>query len=102
MPTFVKAIEDTGRKTLIMAATLTSMCLAFPSISAVAAGYKVYGVVDACGNWSKMATDLTIARIMQAGVIPIDSLAWISEIQRDWKRLDALQEPHVFTAYIIP
>jgi len=102
MPTFVKAIEDTGRKTLIMAATLTSVCLAFPSISAVAAGYKVYGVVDACGNWSKMATDLTIARIMQAGVIPIDTLAVISELQRTWNRLDALQYAHVFADYIMP
>ena len=70
MPNFVKAIEATGRKTLIIAGTLTSVCLAFPCISAKAAGYKVYAVVDASGNWSKMATDLTIARIVQAGVIP--------------------------------
>ena len=69
MPNFVKAIEATGRKTLIIAGTLTSVCLAFPCISAVAAGYKVYAVVDASGNWSKMATDLTIARLAQAGVI---------------------------------
>jgi nicotinamidase-related amidase len=38
MPTFVQAIEATGRRTLIIAGTLTSVCLAFPSISAVAAG----------------------------------------------------------------
>ena len=75
MPAFVAAIEKTGRKTLVIAATLTSVCLAFPSISAVAAGYKVYAVVDASGNWSKMATDLTIARLAQAGAIPIDTLA---------------------------
>ena len=96
MPDFVKAIEETKRKTLVIAATLTSVCLAFPSICAVAAGYKVYCVVDASGNWSKMATDLTIARITQAGAIPIDTLAVISEMQQTWNRPDALEFANVF------
>lgn len=96
MPNFVQAIEETKRKTLVIAATLTSVCLAFPSICAVAAGYKVYSVVDASGNWSKMATDLTIARITQAGAIPIDTLAVISEMQQTWNRPDALEFANVF------
>lgn len=87
---FVKAIEDTGRKTLIIAGTLTSVCLAFPALSAKAAGYKVYAVVDASGNWSKMATDLTIARLAQAGVIPVDTFAILAELQKTWNRPDAL------------
>jgi nicotinamidase-related amidase len=102
MPTFVEAIEKTGRKTLVIAATLTSVCLAFPSISAVQAGYKVYGVVDASGNWSKMATDLTIARLAQAGVIPIDTLAVISELQKTWNRPDAMEFANVFADDIMP
>ena len=102
MPTFVKAIEKTKRKTLVIAATLTSVCLAFPSISAVNAGYKVYGVVDASGNWSKMATDLTIARITQAGVVPIDTLGVISELQQTWNRPNALEFANVFADYIMP
>ena len=96
MPDFVKAIEATGRKTLVIAATLTSVCLAFPTICAIAAGYKVYSVVDASGNWSRMATDLTIARITQAGAIPIDTLAVISEMQQTWNRPDALEYANVF------
>jgi hypothetical protein len=68
----------------------------------VAAGYKVYGVVDASGNWSKMATDLTIARIAQAGVIPIDTLAVIAELQKTWNRPDALEYANVFADYIMP
>jgi len=58
--------------------------------------------VDASGNWSKMATDLTIARIMQAGVIPIDTLAVISELQKTWNRPDALEYANVFADYIMP
>jgi len=45
-------------------ATITSGCLAFPTVCAVTAGYKVYAVVDASGNWTKMATELPLARIV--------------------------------------
>lgn len=101
-PNFVKAVEETGRKTLILAGTLTSVCMAFPSISAVEAGYKVYAVVDASGNWSKMATDLTVARIMQAGVIPIDTVAVISELQKTWNRPDAAEFANLYADYAMP
>lgn len=102
MPDFVKAIEDTGRKTLVIAATLTSVCLAFPTLCALAAGYKVYSVVDASGNWSRMATDLTIARITQAGAVPIDTLAVIAEMQQTWNRPDALEFANLFADYMMP
>lgn len=99
---FVKAVEATGRKTLILAGTLTSVCMAFPSISAVTAGYRVYAVVDASGNWSKMATDLTVARIVQAGVIPIDTVAVISELQKTWNRPEALDFADLYADYPMP
>jgi nicotinamidase-related amidase len=53
-PEFVAAVNATGRKTLIIAGTITSVCMAFPSISAVADGYKVFAVIDASGTYSKM------------------------------------------------
>ncbi len=96
MPDFVKAIEESGRKTLVIAGTLTSVCLAFPSICAAAAGYKTYAVVDASGNWSPLATELTIARLAQAGVTPIDTLAVVSELQQTWNRPDALEFANLF------
>lgn len=102
VPAFVKAVEETGRKTLVMTGTLTSVCLAFPAISAVEAGYKVYAVVDASGNWSRMATDLTIARLVQAGVIPIDTFAVIGELQKTWNRPDAMDYANIFGEHVIP
>jgi nicotinamidase-related amidase len=54
-PDFVAAVEATGRKTLLCAGTITSACLAFPSICAAQAGYKVFAVIDASGTLSKMA-----------------------------------------------
>ncbi|MGN4124412.1 hydrolase [Lysinibacillus sphaericus] len=101
-PNFVKAVEATGKKTLIIAGTLTSVCMAFPTLSALAAGYKVYAVVDASGNWSKMATDITLARVVQAGAIPIDTLALISEVQKTWNRPDAMEFAAIFGDYLMP
>lgn len=102
MPEFVKAIEETKRKTLIIAGTLTSVCLAFPAICARAAGYKVYAVIDASGNWSRMATDLTLARLMQAGAIPVDTLAVVSELQQTWNRPEAMDFANLFGDHMMP
>ena len=101
-PEWVKAIKATGRKTLIIAGTLTSVCMAFPALSAVEAGYKVFTVIDASGNWSKMATDITTARMAQAGVVPIDTFAVLAEIMSTWNRPDAMDFAAIMIENIIP
>jgi nicotinamidase-related amidase len=101
-PAWVKAIEATRRKTLLIAGTLTSVCMAFPTLSALAAGYKVFAIVDASGNWSKMATDLTIARVAQAGAMPIDTYAVLAELMSTWNRPDAMDFAAVMVDHIVP
>jgi len=101
-PEWVKAIKDTGRNTLILAGTLTSVCMALPALSAVEAGYRVFCVVDASGNHSKMATDLTIARMAQAGVMPIDTFAVQSELMGTWNRDDAWQFAEIMMQHTVP
>jgi nicotinamidase-related amidase len=101
-PAYVKAIEKTGRKTLIMAGTVTSVCMALPALSALEAGYKVFCVIDASGNWSKMATDITVARMAQAGAVPIDTFAVESEIMSTWNRPDAWDFAGVMIDHITP
>lgn len=96
-PEFVAEVKATGRKTLIIAGTITSVCLAFPCISAVQEGYKVFAVIDASGNVSKMATDLTAARLVQAGVVPIDTMAVLSELQKTWGKSNALEWADVYS-----
>ncbi len=96
-PDFVAAVKATERKTLIIAGTITSVCMAFPAISAVQDGYKVFAVVDASGTYSKMAQEITLARVVQAGVVPIDTAAVASELQRTWHRDDAQQWAEVYT-----
>ncbi len=99
---FVAAVKATGRKTLIIAGTITSVCMAFPAISAVHEGYKVFAVVDASGTYSKMAQEITLARVVQAGVVPMDTAAVASELQRTWHRDDAPQWAEVYTKIFPP
>ena len=101
-PAWVEAIEKTGRKTLLMAGTLTSVCMAFPALSALVAGYKVFCIVDASGNWSGMATDLTVARISQAGAIPTDTYAVLCELMGTWNRPDAMDFAQIMVDHIVP
>ena len=97
-----EAIEKTNRKTLLIAGTLTSICMAFPTLKALAAGYKVFCIVDASGNHSKMATDLTIARVTQAGGMPIDTFAVMSELMNTWDRPEAGDFAKVMIDHIVP
>lgn len=95
---FVKAVKATGKKQLIIAGTITSVCMAFPSIAAVHDGYQVFAVIDASGTYSKMAQEVTLARVVQAGVVPMDTAAVCSEIQRTWNRDDAVQFAEAYSA----
>ncbi|MEY0489611.1 hydrolase [Proteus terrae] len=96
-PEFVEAVKSTGKKQLIIAGTITSVCMAFPAISAIAEGYQVFAVIDASGTYSKMAEEITLARIVQAGVVPMDTAAVASEIQKTWNRADAAEWAQAYT-----
>ena len=96
-PDFVAAVKATGRKQLIIAGTITSVCMAFPAISAIADGYQVFVVIDASGTYSKMAQEITLARVAQAGAVPMDTAAVASEIQKTWNRDDAMQWAEIYT-----
>ena len=87
---FVAAVEATGRKTLIIAGVWTSVCVAFPALEAKADGYKVFTVMDASGDVSKMASDAALARMTAAGIIPVTTNTILSETHRTWNRPDAV------------
>jgi len=88
---FVNAVRATGRKTLIMAGVWTSVCVMFPALDAKAAGFKVYAVIDASGDPSDLASRTTLARFIQAGVIPTSTNAVLSETHRTWNRPEAAE-----------
>jgi nicotinamidase-related amidase len=96
---FVKTVRKTGRKTLIIAGVWTSVCVAFPALQAKAEGYKVYTVMDASGDPSEMASRITLARLTQAGVVPMSTNAVFCELQRTWNRPDAADFAALYAAY---
>ncbi|MBL4762382.1 MAG: isochorismatase family protein [Gammaproteobacteria bacterium] len=82
---FKNAIKKTGRKKIIMAGIVTDVCLLFPALSAVAEGYDVYAVIDASGTWNKTVQEVTIQRLVQAGVKVTTWASVLAEIMNDWR-----------------
>lgn len=85
---FRNAVAATGRKTLIIAGIMTSICVVEPTISALAEGYDVYAVIDASGAYSEASQRISIARLTAAGATVVDTEAVISELQHTWARAD--------------
>ena len=83
---FAAAVKATGRKKLIMAALWTEVCLVHPALDALAEGFEVYPVVDACGGTSLEAHNAGLDRLFQAGAKPTGWVQLICELQRDWNR----------------
>jgi nicotinamidase-related amidase len=93
--TFINTWEDTrvtdvvkksGRKQLVIAALYTEICLAMPVLQALGEGYDVFAVTDASGGVSAEAHDMGVRRMVQAGAVPITTMAVSAEWQRDWAR----------------
>lgn len=82
---FVKAIEKTGRKNIIMSGITTDVCVAFATLSAQDAGYQVYVVVDASGCQNKDVQDAALMRMSEAGAIMGTWFAISCELLSDWR-----------------
>jgi len=91
-PDFLSAVRATGRRKLIICALWTEICMAFPALDAMREGYEVYPVVDAIGGTSVEAHSAGLQRVIQAGAKPTSWVALAVELQRDWARLDTVQE----------
>jgi nicotinamidase-related amidase len=96
---FRQAVERTGRRKLILAGLWTEVCVAFPALDALKAGYEVFVVADAIGGVSRVAHDSAMQRMVQAGAAPITVLGLACELQRDWGRPGADRLRSVMRAY---
>jgi nicotinamidase-related amidase len=83
-PNFSAAVEATGRKKLIMGGVTTDICLIFPSISAVQAGFDVQAVMDASGSSYEMQEEMSRRRMERAGVVLTTTNTIIAELVQDW------------------
>jgi nicotinamidase-related amidase len=85
-PKVVDVVKKSGRKQLVIAALWTEICLAMPVLQALGEGYDVFAVTDASGGVTVEAHEMAVRRMVQAGAVPITTLAVAAEWQRDWAR----------------
>ncbi|KGO88646.1 chloroperoxidase [Flavobacterium rivuli WB 3.3-2 = DSM 21788] len=81
-----KAITGLNKNKLVLAGLWTGVCIVGPALSAIAEGYDVYVITDACGDVSTEAHERAVQRMVHSGVKPITSVQYLLELQRDWAR----------------
>ena len=94
---YVKAVRETGKKTLIMAGVWTGVCVMFPALDAKAAGFNVHAVMDASGDPTEFRSRTTLARFVQAGIVPTSTNVVICELHRTWRRPEAAEIAEIYT-----
>ncbi|AWT15184.1 MULTISPECIES: hydrolase [Stenotrophomonas] len=82
----IDEINRIGKRRLVLAGLWTSVCIVGPALSALAQGFEVYVITDACGDVSEEAHERAITRMVQAGAVPMTSVQYLLELQRDWAR----------------
>jgi nicotinamidase-related amidase len=83
-PNFAQAVQALGRKKLIMAGLLTEVCVVYPALNAADEGYEIQVVADASGSATKMADDIALDRMRQAGVAITSTVQVMSEMVSNW------------------
>lgn len=84
----IAAFNKIGKKRIVLSGLWTSVCIVGPALTAIEQGYDVYVIADACGDVSDEAHNRAMDRMVQAGVVPMTSLQYLLELQRDWARGD--------------
>lgn len=82
---FVKAVKATGKKQLLIAGVVTEVCVAFPALSAIEAGFDVFVVTDASGTFSEVTRHSAWDRMSAAGVQLMTWFGVACELHRDWR-----------------
>ena len=98
-PRVLDWVMKTGKKKLVMAGLWTEVCLSMPVLSALADGYEVYIVTDASGGGSDEGHERGVQRMVQAGARPLTTIAYVSELQRDWSRPTADEIAKLFAEH---
>ncbi|MEX0716992.1 MAG: isochorismate family cysteine hydrolase YcaC [Planctomycetaceae bacterium] len=82
---FVAAVKATGKRQLILAGVVTEVCVAFPALSAIEAGYEVFVVTDASGTFNHTTREAAWSRMEAAGAQLMSWFAVACELHRDWR-----------------
>ncbi|WP_338240501.1 hydrolase [Aurantiacibacter hainanensis] len=82
----IDRINEVSGNRLVIGGLWTSVCIVDPVLSALEQGFEVHVISDICGDVSPEAHDRAMQRMIQAGAVPMTSLQYLLELQRDWAR----------------
>jgi nicotinamidase-related amidase len=84
----IAEINRIGKQRLVLCGLWTSVCIVGPVASAIDQGFEAYVITDACGDVSDEAHERAVQRMIQLGAVPMTSLQYLLELQRDWARTE--------------
>ena len=87
-PAFARAVEQTGRKKIIVAGVTNDVCTVYPVLTLLEQGYEVQVVADAGGSPSKFADEMALIRMRDAGAVITSTNQLIAELAQDWSSED--------------
>ena len=96
---FLAAVKATGRTRLVMGGIVTSVCLAYPAVSALADGYEVTIIEDAVADMYKEMHDTAVLRLTHAGAVSNTAKAMFTEWFRDLKSPEAESVRNIYEDY---
>nr|WP_086489869.1 hydrolase [Novosphingobium panipatense] len=84
----IEEINRIAKPRIVFAGLWTSVCIVGPVASAIDQGFEAYVITDACGDISTEAHERAVERMIQLGAVPMTSLQYLLELQRDWARTE--------------
>ena len=84
----IDEINRIGKPRIVFAGLWTGVCIVGPVASAIDQGFEAYFIADACGDVSVEAHERAVQRMIQLGAIPMTSVQYMLELQRDWARTE--------------
>lgn len=99
---FRAAVEATGRRDLAMAGVTTDVCLVYPAIDAVDAGFRVQAIMDASGSPFDISEDMARRRMEASGVTLTATNTLLAELAQDWSRPEGSELLGILFGELLP
>lgn len=96
----VEAVRQTGRKKILITGLWTSGCPTYTALDALEDGYEVYILTDVMGDATKVAHEMAIQRMVQAGAIPFTWEGAGAEILRSYTHPKAMQGDQIKGGFV--
>jgi len=87
-PEFVKALSETGKKTVLLTGVEAHICVQQTAFDLIEAGYDVYGVIDCMSSRTSANKEYGQIRMTQSGVIITSYESVLFEMLSDSKDAD--------------